>query len=220
MLKKNKRIEIVADDREPVDGVIAFLRAFEQVAIRRRRLSLGDYQVDDRLIVERKTTRDFAVSIVDGRLFKQMIRLASSSFAGALILEGTGGGVDQSRVAREALQGALITTSLILGIPVLRSADASETARLMVFAARQLAASARGGVHRFGYRPKGRRKRQLFILQGLPGVGPGRAARLLQAFGSVKGVVTASRSELQAVHGIGKSVASRIIWAVSDEEET
>lgn len=220
MQTENRRIEIVADDREPVNGVIASLKGFEQVAIRRRRLSLGDYQVDDRLIVERKTTRDFAVSIVDGRLFKQMIRLASSSFAGALILEGNGEEVAESGVAREALQGALITTSLILGIPVLRSADASETARLLVFAARQLAATARGGVHRFGYRPKGRRKRQLFILQGLPGVGPGRAEQLLQAFGSVKGVVTASRSEMQAVRGIGKSVAGRIIWAVNDEDET
>jgi len=34
---------------------------------------MGDYQVEKRLIVERKTLKDFAVSIIDGRLFKQML---------------------------------------------------------------------------------------------------------------------------------------------------
>ena len=59
------------------------------------------------------------------------------------------------------MQGALITVSLILGIPVLRSKDPSETARIIVYIGRQLELIARGGVHRHGYRPKDKRKRQL-----------------------------------------------------------
>lgn len=217
MLRTNVPIHIVSDDREQKSEVITSLADIEHVNVCIRRLSIGDYQVDNRLIVERKTLRDFAVSIIDGRLFKQMIRLANSSFVGVLILEGTIKDTVGMGVTREALQGALITVSLILGIPVLRSRNPSETAKLIVYCACQIHSMARGGVHRPGYRPKDKRKKQLFILQGLPGVGREKPGRLLDTFGSVKAVVSASRSELQFVYSIGKSLAEKIKWAVSDQ---
>ena len=216
MLKNNLPIHIIADDRECKSEVIESLMQIEDVDVSIRRLSMGDYQLDNRLIVERKTLKDFAVSIIDGRLFKQMIRLANSNSNCVLILEGTVNGTIELGVTREAMQGALITVSLILGIPVLRSKDPSETARLMVYIARQIESMARGGVQRQGYRPKNKRKRQLFILQGLPGVGPERAERLLARFGSVEVAISASSSELQTIDGIGKSIADKIKWAVSE----
>jgi ERCC4-type nuclease len=134
-----------------------------------------------------------------------------------LILEGTAIDTVDLGMTREAMQGALITVSLILGIPVLRSKDPSETARLMVFIGRQIESMAGGGMQRHGYRPKTKRKRQLFILQGLPGVGSEKAERLLAMFGSVEAAISASSSELQAVDGIGKSIADKIKWAVSEQ---
>jgi len=65
-----------------------------------------------------------------------------------------------------------------------------------------------------GYRPKGKRARQLFLLQGLPGVGPERAARLLDRFGSVQSVMTASADDLAAVNGIGERTAAKIRWVL------
>jgi ERCC4-type nuclease len=168
------------------------------------------------LIVERKTLKDFAVSIIDGRLFKQMIRLANSDSKAVLIIEGIASDTAELGMAREALQGALITVSLILGLPVLRSKDPSETAKLIVFMARQIESMTKGGVQRHGYRPKTRKRRQLFILQGLPGVGPQRAERLLARFGSIEAAITASSSQLQSVDGIGKSIADKIRWVVSE----
>ena len=76
---------------------------------------------------------------------------------------------------------------------------------------------ASGGIQRHGYRPKGRRKRQLFILQGLPGVGSEKADRLLSRFGSVEAAISASSMELQMVDGIGKSLADKIKWVVGDQ---
>jgi len=216
MLKNILPIHIVADDRECKSEVIASLLQIEDVDVNIRRLSMGDYQIDNRLLVERKTLKDFAVSIINGRLFKQMIRLANSNSMSVLILEGTVSDTVEIGMTREAMQGALITVSLILGIPVLRSKDSSETAKLMVYIARQIESMARGGVQRHGYRPKNKRKRQLFILQGLPGVGPERAERLLAGFGSVEAAISASSSELQTVDGIGESIANKIKWAVSE----
>ncbi len=216
MLKNNSPINITADDREHKSEVIKSLMGIENVEVCIRRLTMGDYQIDKPLIVERKTLKDFAVSIIDGRLFKQTICLANSNSKSVLILEGTAIDTVDLGMTREAMQGALITVSLILGIPVLRSKDPSETAKLIVYIARQIESMAGGGVQRHGYRPKNKRKRQLFILQGLPGVGPERADRLLDRFGSVEAALSASSSELQSVDGIGIGVADKIRWAVSD----
>ena len=209
-------IKIVADDRERKSGTIEALSVFENVSVRTRRLSRGDYQVNGRLIVERKTVKDFTVSIIDGRLFTQMVRMKKSNFMGVLIIEGIARDLLDTGIQRKALQGALITVSLIMGIPVLRSTDTAETAGLIVYMARQLCSAAGGGVFRNGYQPKSKRRRQIYILQGLPGIGRERAIRLLDKFGSVEAVIAADSSALQSVHGIGKGVAEKIRWAVSE----
>ena len=210
-------VTVIADDRESKSEVIQFLSEMKNVSVGIKRLSLGDYLADNRLVFERKTLNDFARSIVDGRLFRQAIRLAGAKYKSVLILEGTAKDLRETGVSREAMQGALITISLLLGIPVLRSKKPFETARLILYAARQIKSITKGVFMRQGYRPGGKRKKQLFILQGLPGVGSERAARLLDAFGSVEAVVTAKSEELQSVAGIGKQIAEKIRWAVSEQ---
>jgi ERCC4-type nuclease len=51
---------------------------------------------------------------------------------------------------------------------------------------------------------RGKRARQVHILTGIPGVGAFRATRLLDHFGTVEGVTTASPGALAEVEGIGK----------------
>jgi ERCC4-type nuclease len=51
---------------------------------------------------------------------------------------------------------------------------------------------------------------QLFLLQGLPGVGPEHAARLLARLGSVQAVMTASADDLATVDGIGEKTAAKM----------
>ena len=132
MHKKDHRIMVVADDRERNTEIIKFLSNAENVSVGVKRLSVGDYLVDNRLVFERKTLNDFALSIIDGRLFSQAIRLISSKYKSVLILEGTGKELTETGVRREAMQGALINVSIVLGIPVLRSKNPSESARLIL----------------------------------------------------------------------------------------
>jgi ERCC4-type nuclease len=217
MAGNDVRITVIADDRERKSGIVEFLSEMKNVSVAIKRLSFGDYIVDNRLVFERKTLIDFARSIIDGRLFRQAIRLSGAKYKGVLILEGTARDLSEAGVSREAMQGALITVSIILGIPVLRSQNPSESARLILYSAKQIKSFARGAIQRHGSRPKGRRKKQLFILQGLPGVGSERAARLLDKFGSVERVVSATGEELQAVDGIGKHIAEKIRSAVREQ---
>ena len=199
----NQTFSIVADDRESAGAVLAALQRRECVQLRVERLPVGDYRIDDTLLFERKTLLDLAASIKDGRLFAQGLRLAEAPLRGALILEGRSQDLADSRMRREAIQGALVTLTLFLGIPLLRSMDPEETASLMLFAARQGRAFAWGALPRKARRPRGKVRVQNHILQGLPGVGPERARRLLDRFGTIEAVIAAPPEALASVSGIG-----------------
>ena len=113
-------------------------------------------------------------------------------------------------MSREAWQGALVSLGLALQLPVLRSRDADETARLLLYAARQ-AARQREAV----FLPVRRRARTLEwqrvqVLAALPGVGACRARSLLEHFGSIEAVMLAAEDELVEVSEIGPRTAGHI----------
>ncbi len=172
-----------------------------------RRLPAGDYRVGRDLLIERKTAWDFRQSLFDGRLFKQVWRLARSAPRPLLLLEG-----EDRTLAWPTLRGALLTVTGVFGVPVLFSRDASDSAQWILTAARQHAVPREQAYARPGWRPKGKRARQNFVLQGLPGVGPMRADALLERFGTVRGVLNAAEEELLEVRGIGKKTARGILW--------
>lgn len=209
-------ITVVADDRENAAPVIGILRSMAGVDVLCQQLKTGDYQFNG-WVFERKTLVDFAESIIDGRLFSQAHRLISAAESAAIILEGKTADLAHSQMRREALQGALISLSLIFQIPVLRSFDPTETAHLLIYAAQQLIRHDAGQVVRHGRRPKRRRRRQLYLLEGLPGIGCEKAERLLDHFGSVQAVMNAGEEALQQVNGIGPKLARSVRWILEPD---
>ena len=210
-------IHIIADDREAQSGVIEALQQTPNVEVQIQRLTTGDYQIERRWCFERKTLPDFAQSIIDTRLFTQAKRMANSSLATAIILEGSGNSLAHLNVRREAIQGAMISLSLIFGIPILRSMDPAETARVMIYAARQLSRHEACAFPSNRKRAKSKRKIQTRILQAMPGIGPKLAETLIGQFGNVQSVMSASEEDLQKIEGIGKKTANGIRMAVQEE---
>jgi len=217
-LKTLKPIRIIADDREANSGTVYELKSLENVELTIQRLPLGDYEIDGTILFERKSLLDLAASIKDGRLFRQGIKLAASPIRCAVILEGTAQDLVDSKMRREAIQGALVSLTIVLGIPLLRSKDPQETARLMIYAARQIKTMDSGAIARRVKRPKGKRKMQLHFLQRLPGVGPERARNMLDTFGSVEKVIAADQGELMRVPGIGQNLAAKIRCLIEARE--
>jgi DNA excision repair protein ERCC-4 len=209
--KSSERLQIVADDRERPSGVVLELEKLDRVVVKIERLSIGDYCVDGAVLIERKTAADFAQSLIDGRLFAQAGRMSTSPLRPAYIIEGTSAEWAGLGVSREALQGALITLMLIFDVPVFRSSDPVESARLIFYIGSQLARLRDPG--RVPYRQaKGKRKktRQLRILQSLPGIGTDRAKKLLERFKTVRACFSASPTELLEVEGIGPAIVAAI----------
>jgi DNA excision repair protein ERCC-4 len=202
---------IVADDRERASGIIDQLRGIPGIEVQIERLSLGDFVVSGQIVFERKRADDFAASLVDGRLFSQAARLVKQPLRSACILEGTMEDWARLGVRREALQGALISLSLIFDLPVFRSRSPEETSRLLVYAGQQFGRLDRAEP---AYLRVGKAKRlqirRLRLLQSLPGVGPDRARGLLNHFGNVRTCLLATIDELREVPGVGQKTAEAI----------
>jgi ERCC4-type nuclease len=202
---------IAIDDRERPSGVIEALRTHPNVELTVHRLKLGDYLIDRTLLVERKTLSDFALSVVDGRLFTQALRLARTTRATpCFILEGTNEDHPNLVISRSAMQGAIIALTLVFGLPLLRSTCPRETADLILYAANQLQRRNSTTPKRQGYHPNGLARQQSFLLQAIPEIGPAKAKLLLDTFGSPFGVASAKIEDLQTVDGIGESASKKI----------
>ena len=100
-------------------------------------------------------------------------------------------------------------------MPVLQSEGPEDTALILWLIGTQEAVARTACWVRPGRRPKATHRRQLYILQGLPGVGPALAKRLLQHFGSVEAVFSAPREKLTEVKGIGTVLSERMRDVIS-----
>ena len=204
------KIQVVADFRERSSGVIEALRKKGDIAVSESALKTGDYLINGSITVERKTCRDFCISIIDGRLFRQVARLKKEAPRPVLVIEGgcllhTGIDIDEN-----AVRGALASVSICWYIPVIFSRDAQGTANFLEIAGRQDLVFKKELWLRPGRKPKRERRRQLYILQGLPEVGPKKARALLDHFGSIESIVSAPEKDLTEVPFIGKKTASAI----------
>ena len=108
------------------------------------------------------------------------------------------------------MKGAIASLAVMWRLPVVRAADPEDSLRLLRWIAGQVQKTPLQALTRSERKPKRQQSRRLFVLQGLPGVGPALAGRLLQHFGSIEGVMTAVEEELIEVDGVGRKTASRI----------
>jgi DNA excision repair protein ERCC-4 len=210
-------VQILVDDREKPSGVVEELEKLSGVVVKIEHLTVGDYNIDGMVIIERKTAADFAQSLIDGRLFSQAGHMARSLSRTAYILEGKSAEWFELGVSRESMQGALITLMLIFDIPVFRSSDQAESARMIFYIGSQLA-RLRDPDHVPYKHAKAKRKRsrQLRVLQSLPGIGPDRARCLLEHFKTVRACLSATTEELMEVEGIGPKTAEAIAQVIAE----
>ncbi len=208
------KVRVVMDDREKAPELERVLRGAEDFELGRERLRVGDYVVGDRYCFERKRVEDFLNSVVDGRLFRQAEALRNGDLRPVLIVEGGMETIDRHGMSRESLQGALIALTLGFDLPLIRTFDEIETGKVLLYAGRQLWRRQTERTFQWGGRNRrGRRGKQLQILQSFPGVGPDRALSLLDAFGSLKNLANADVKVLCTVKGVGEGTA-RKIWKV------
>ena len=202
------KVKILVDYREKPSGVPDLL-VKKAVDVELRELKSGDYLINKQIRIERKTKEDFVQSLISNRLFNQCQRMKRSSERPLLIIEGDPY-TTKHNINSKAIKGAILSVSVSWQIPVLITADKSETADMILLASKQMLQE-KIPVIRLGYKPKRNRSRKLYFIQGLPAVGPVLAIRLLEKFSSIKQIINVSEKELLDIEGVGKEKAKRII---------
>lgn len=197
-------MKITVDYRERRSGLIELLQQHCEVEI--GSLNCGDYRINSLVLVERKTARDLLLSIADHRFFNQIRRMKNLSYRSLVIVEGDPYSTDLD-FSPEAIKGALLSCQVVWQLPVLFTHSVEETAITLLAIGRQMEKHDDVILLRGGYRPRRLQTRQLYFLQGLPGVGPTLAKRLLEHFLTPANVIGASVSELSTVRGVGEEKA-------------
>lgn len=199
---------IYADSRE---GNSKVLRELDKLGadIKIMNLAVADYQVSEDVAIERKTARDFASSIVDKRLHKQAKQMVESFPKPVLIIEGEE--LYGSSIHPNAVQGALASIAVDFGIPIIPSRSEEDTAAMIRRIAIREQIHERPEIQiRTEKKPLTLWEQQMYIIESLPNVGPVTARKLLDEFGSVRGVINASESDLKNIEGIGDKIAKKI----------
>ena len=206
--KKEELPVVFADAREGNSKVIRHLSEME-IDVKVQAMAVGDYQVSDEVVIERKTAKDFVDSIVDKRLFKQARSLMEEFKRPLIILEGDD--LYNGMINPNAIRGSIASIALDFGISIIPTRNAQDTAAMIKrIAIREQSGEKTPIQIRTDKKPVNLWEQQLFIIESLPNIGPVNAKNLLEHFGTVANIINASESQLQEVEGIGKKTAANI----------
>jgi Fanconi anemia group M protein len=201
--------KITIDDRETSSKVVEVLSDMG-AAIRLERLAHGDFAIGDRVLVERKTARDFVDTLINRDLLGQAKAMAEAVLRPVLIIEG-GDLFSQRDMNPNALRGVLAALTVDMGISILFTKDEQDTAQMIfVLAKREEGERGERKIHPHKSH-RSLREEQEYIISAFPEIGLKHARLLLAHFGSVQAIVNASYDDLLAVKGIGEKTAQRVM---------
>ena len=201
--------EIIVDFREAFSIKLKLSELGSRVV--EKSITPADYVLSENCAVERKTLKDFLRSIYDGRLFEQVERLAKAYEKPILIVEGYMLQGLEDVENPKIFWGALARVLAECGVSVIFTPDERGTALFLYSLSEKLQKeSERRVLAKRKPRVYTLREKQLLILQGLPNIGPERAAKLLERFGTLRRVFQASERELLSVEGFGKKIVRQI----------
>ena len=156
---------VAIDHSESGSALLDAVRLSGVFEVRMAHLPTGDYLIDDEVLIERKSVVDFASSMVDGRLFPHVARLAHSCYRSLLLIEGpTQTSIPD--VHPHSLEGALVSIAAMWRLPVLHSSDSEQSARMLRFLNDQVRGPHETVLRRFDRKPKRLASRRLRTVTG------------------------------------------------------
>jgi Fanconi anemia group M protein len=218
--KGSSEPRILVDSRETASSVTRELSEMNAL-ISLEKLPIGDYIISERCGIERKSVQDFADSLKDGRLFKELHKLRIQFSLPILILEGNLNSI--LSIKRAALLGTLSSILLNMNILLLQTSSPEETAEVLYALAKkeQQAKNKKNFSIRFKKLPEKIPEQLEFIVSGIPGINSSRAKDLLQEFNTLRALFSAEIEELEKTPNIGPVLAKTILkYSLSDYEKS
>ena len=217
-------VQIYIDNRELNSNVPGMLKNMSDVTVSLDVLPVGDFIVSERVAIERKTWTDLLDTLTSGdrSLFDQLGDMSRNFEYPILLLEGDIDELYSRNIHDNAVFGMMASVVLSFGVYPLYTRNETETAGLIARLAHREQIKKDRTVN--PHADKGSRsvsESQEYIVSSVAmNVGPKTATALLEHFGSVKAVFSASSEELQAVEGVGPKTAESFREMLDAEYES
>jgi len=182
-VSSNKLLHIILDNREK-KLIKIFSNKKNQISFETKQLDVADIIITEDVAIERKTGFDFIVSIMDNRLFDQLLRLKDAYANPILIIEGLNDEVFETTGMKiNSIYGALAYVSYKLGISVIPTRNIGDTAIVIKrIATREQKKDYAPIFSRKAPKGLSIEERRSFILEGLYDTGPKKAVQLIRHF--------------------------------------
>ncbi|MFX1480072.1 MAG: ERCC4 domain-containing protein [Promethearchaeota archaeon] len=182
-MKQNEQIHIIIDHRENKLKDLLDKKK-DKITYESQQLDVADILITNEVAIERKEGFDFVSSIMDNRLFDQLIRLKDTYEHPILILEGLNDNVfENTSIKISSIYGALSFISYKLGIAVIPTRNLEETAIVIErIAYREQIKDNSPLLSRKAPKELSKKERRSFIIEGLVDIGPKKAKTLIEKY--------------------------------------
>ena len=175
---------VIVDDRERKLKA-EFDKMSSTITYESKRLDIADIIISSEVAIERKEGSDFVSSIMDNRLFEQIVRLKDSYPTQILILEGLNTKVfERTNMRMSSIYGALSVVSYKLGVSVIPTRNIGDTAVVIERIAFREQSGSNNSSPFARSAPKAMDKsaRRTYIIEGLVDTGPKKVKLLIDTF--------------------------------------
>jgi Fanconi anemia group M protein len=182
-MKPTEQVHIIVDHRE--NKLKALLdKKKDKITYESKQLDIADIVITSEVAIERKEGFDFISSIMDNRLFEQLLRLKDTYQYPILILEGLNDNVfENTGMKISSIYGALSFISYKLGISVIPTRNLEDTAIVIErIAYREQVKDNMPLLSRKAPKELSKKERRTFIIEGLVDIGPKKAKTLIDKY--------------------------------------
>jgi ERCC4-related helicase len=201
----DKRIQIYIDTRENNDLLKEFFKDSDLRVISKQ-LNVGDIIISEDIGIERKTKKDFVDSIIDKRLFTQLINLAKNFRRPILIIEGEDNIYIQRNISTNAIRACISSIAIDMRIPIIFTNSMEDTKEYIKSIVNR-AYKNKKEIQFANKKITNEREELERFISSIPKINIISAKELLIKFNSVENLVNSSEKELEKCRGIGRKRA-------------
>jgi len=194
-MTQDQQVHVIIDNRERKLMELLDKRK-DKISYESKQLDVADIVISENTAIERKTGADFIGSIMDNRLFEQLIRLQDVYKNAILILEGLNDDVFESTGMNiNAIYGVLAKVSYVLGVAVIPTRNLEDTVIVIErIAYREQVKKGSSVMSRSAPKGMSKKERRSFIIEGLIDSGPKKAKILIDRFKTPYKVIEAIKN--------------------------
>lgn len=182
-----------------------------------KQLDVGDIVISEQCAIERKSKKDFVNSILDKRIFPQLIDLTKNYKRPILILEGEESIYAQRNVDDNMIRGVLCAISVDLRIPILYTQNLKDTVKMIITLTKRANKDKKEHSLHTNKSSISTNEELEKVISMIPTINLSLGRELLRNFTSIEKLTYASQKDLEQVEGIGKKRAEKIYNFLREE---